>query len=224
MIMLKSIVLFLSLLLPISSMLYAQVPEVDECESVCGVSCAGMRISICPAGDFEMIQEGCGGASDYIYIYARDSEGVGIPGIPWTDYGLISCNPAQELDLCYGSMVPADSLTDGLGRTTMSGHIRGSGCLLHHGVSLWIQGKILLRQPLCVEPICMEIQIVSPDLNKDHVIDLSDLASFGQSYNCPGPTCTRPKAFNNCCDYNDDGVCNLSDLALFGQHYQHMCL
>lgn len=216
--MLKSIVLLLVLLLLISTQLYA----VDECESVCGVSCAGMRITICPAGDFEMIREGCGGASDYIYIYARDSEGVGIPGIPITDYGLLSCNPVQELNICYG-MVVADSLTDGLGRTTMSGHMMGSGCVLYGGISLWIQGKVLLQQPACTDPICMEIQIVSPDLNEDYEINLSDLGIFGQSYNCPGPTCTRPKAYNDCCDYNDDGVCNLSDFALFGQHYQHVC-
>ena len=80
--MLKSIVLFLSLQLLISSLLYA---EIGECESVCGVSCEGMRISICPTGDFEMIREGCGGANDYIYIYARNSEGIGIPGNPLTD-------------------------------------------------------------------------------------------------------------------------------------------
>ncbi len=48
--MFKGKVLLFSLLLVFATSLYAG--DVDECESEAGTSCA-LRVSICPAGDFE---------------------------------------------------------------------------------------------------------------------------------------------------------------------------
>ena len=210
--MFRHICLFFSSLLVFATALYAA--EVDECKSDCGVSCSGMRVSISPAGDFETISEGCGGNSSYIYVYARDASGNGISGIPRTDYWLNACDPAQELCLCDSGVV-ADSLTDQDGYTTISGHIIGGGCVLDDGIYISIQGKVLLDEPACTDPICLDIQIVSPDLNADCIVNLSDMAVLGLSYNKgegePG--------YNSCCDYNDDMHCNLSDFGLFGFHY-----
>jgi hypothetical protein len=224
--MFKGKVLLFSLLLVIATSLHAG--EVDPCESSCSVSCTGMRVSICPAGDFEFIREGCVGVGglDYIQVDVKDAGGVGIAGIPWTDYYLNACDPGQALCLC-ARPVQADSLTSEApgveGRTTLSGRISGGGCTLTGGIYIAVQGKIILEQPSCVDPICLDIQIVSPDLTADCEVTLSDLGVFGQSYNCPGATCVPPKAYNDCCDYNDDSACNLSDFAFMGEHYQHVC-
>ena len=192
--------------------------EVDMCNCECGLSCGPMRITICPEGDLEPIRNGCGGSSDCIWVVARDADGNGISNIPWCDYWLNACDPAQELCLCE-EPITADALTDEDGFTTISGSIRGWGCILSGGVYLTIQGKVIYEYPSCINPNCLEIYIVSPDINSDCIVDLSDFGAFGQSYN----RSEGDPYYNPCCDYNDDGRCNLSDFSYFGMHYQHEC-
>jgi hypothetical protein len=193
--------------------------DVDPCQStVAIVGCAQMRVSICPAGDFEFIREGCGGTSDYIEVFVRDVGGVGIPGIPWSDYWLDACDPAQELCLCAAPIV-AQTLTDSAGRTTIEARIAGGGCILTGGIYIAIQGKIVQAQPGCTVPECLNMIIVSPDLNVNCEVELGDLGIFGLSYNVD----PWLGGYNDCCDFNDDNYCNLSDLAFMGEHYQHEC-
>jgi len=215
--MFKGKVLLFSLLLVLfATSLYAG--DVDDCESEVYLSNPGLRVSICPAGDFEFIYQGGGGTSDYIRVIARDASGAGIPGIPWTDYWLNACDPGQELCLCAGAVV-ADSLTNEHGETTISGRIAGGGCILSGGVYVAIQGRVILEQPDCIDPICLDMQIVSPDITADCAVNLSDFTQFGSTYGkVAGDT-----GYNGCADYNDDDVVNLSDLAAFGGHYTHEC-
>ena len=219
--MFKGKVLLFSLLLVFATSLHAG--EVHPCQSDCSVSCVGMRVSICPAGDFEFIREGCGGDADYIQVDVRDVSGVGVPGIPWTDYWLGACDPGTwTLCLC-ARPITADSLTSSSpgveGRTTLSGRISGGGCVLTGGIYLAVQGKIIIDFPGCVDPTCLDVQIVSPDLTGDCEVTLSDLGVFGLSYN----KASGEPGYNDCCDYNDDSNCNLSDFAYMGEHYQHVC-
>ena len=215
--MFKGKVLLFSLLLVFATS--ALAGDVDNCLSDWGVSCTGMRVSICPQGDFEFIREGCGGDSDYIWVNVVDSGGVGIAGIPWSDYWIQACNPEEELCLCCNPIV-ADSLTNENGNTTISGRIAGGGCVINDGLYLAIQGKIVVTiESGCTVVKCVIIIIVSVDLTADCQVNLSDLGVFGLSYNKnlgdPG--------FNTCCDYNDDDKCNLSDFAYMGEHYLHEC-
>jgi hypothetical protein len=213
--MFKGKVLLFSLLLVFATSLYAG--DVDECLSDAGTSCA-LRVSCCPAADFEFIREGCGGDADYIWVEIRDDAGVGIQGVPWTDYWMNACDELQELCLCAGP-ITADSLTNVNGRTTFSGRIGAGGCILTGGMYVACQGKTIVDEPSCLDPTCINIVIVSPDLNVDCAVNLSDLSYFGQSYNLQlGDT-----GYNPCCDYNDDDWCNLSDFSYFGEHYQHEC-
>ncbi len=215
--MFKGKVLLFSLLLVFATSLYAG--EVDDCLSDVSLSCVGMRVSICPAGDFEFIRTGCGGTDDHIIVYARDSAGNGVSGIPRTDYWIQACDPAEELCLCTAPIV-ADSITNDLGRTTISGRIAGGGCILNGGAYIAIQGQIVLEEPCgSTDWICLDIIIVSPDLTADCVVNLSDLGVFGLSYNKSYPE----TGYNDCCDYNDDTHCNLSDFAFMGEHYLHEC-
>ncbi|HSG28306.1 MAG TPA: hypothetical protein VLA34_07480 [Candidatus Krumholzibacterium sp.] len=213
--MFKGKVILFSLLLVFATSVTAG--DVDPCESEFGASCA-LRVSICPAGDFEFIYDGCGTGADYIWLNARDALGNGIEGIPWTDYWLQACDVAQELCLCSAPFA-ADNLTDEFGYTEISGRIAGGGCILTGGVYLAIQGKTLVDAPACVATTCVTMVIVSPDLNADCAVNLSDLGVFGLSYNkslgAPG--------YDDCCDFNDDSSCNLSDFAFIGEHYQHVC-
>ena len=213
--MFKGKVLLFSLLLVFATSLYAG--DVDECESNAGTSCA-LRVSICPAGDFEFISGGCGGDADYIWVQIEDAGGNGIAGIPWTDYWMNACDVGQELCLC-AQPIAADSLTNDLGQTTFSGRIAGGGCVLTGGLYMACQGKVLLEQPDCIEDICIDMVVVSPDINATCKVDLSDLSFFGESYNKN----LGDALYNPCCDYNDDDKCNLSDFSFLGEHYQHEC-
>ena len=213
--MFKGKVLLFSLLLVFATSLYAG--DVDECESEAGTSCS-LRVSICPAGDFEFIRNGCGGDADYIWVEVKDAAGVGIAGIPWTDYWMNACDEGQELCLCASPMA-ADSLTNTAGRTTFSGRIAGGGCILTGGMYVACQGKTFLDFATCTTPICIDIMIVSPDINADCLVNLSDLSFFGQSYNKQ----LGDAGYDPCCDYNDDDWCNLSDFSFLGEHYQHEC-
>lgn len=176
-----------------------------------------MRVSICPQGDFEYISDGCGSGDDYIWVIVRDGSGVGVPGIPTTDYWLQAADPDEELCLC-ASQVTADSVTNSEGRTTISGPISGGGCALH-GLTLWVKGKVVMEYPACTDPQVMYIVLVSPDLNADCAVNLSDLGIFGLSYNLSW----ADPGYDPCCDYNHDNHCNLSDFAFIGEHYQHGC-
>ena len=187
----------------------------DHCLSDWGPSCSGMRVTICPQGDFEPISKGCGGNNAYIWVEIRDWGSGGVAGIPATDFWLQAIDPDEQLCLCTTSLT-ADSATNSEGRTTFSGPIVGGGCAIH-GLYISWWGRILVEMPSCVEIAVRDIIIVSPDLTADCRVNLSDLAVFGFSYN---KNYGDPD-FNTCCDYNDDDKCNLSDFAWFAEHYLH---
>jgi hypothetical protein len=217
--MFKGKVLLFSLLLVFATTAYAG--DVDECQSDwgwSGIDCAVPRIAICPQGDFEFIRDGCGPGNDYIWVDVLDIGGTGISGVPWSDYWLQACDPAEELCLCANPVV-ADSLTNSAGRTTITGRIAGGGCVVTGGLYLAIQGKIVVNWPACTEVKCVIIIIVTVDLTADCQVNLSDLGVFGLSYNKQ----LGDAGYNTCCDYNDDDKCNLSDFAFMGEHYLHEC-
>ena len=216
--MFKGKVLLFSLLLVFATSLYAG--EVDECLSTAGVSCTGMIVNICPAGDFENIREGCVGVggTDYIWVEVLDGGGVGIGGIPWTDFWLNACDPGQELCLC-ASPVRADSLTNSYGRTTIGTRIAGGGCVLSGGLYIAVQGKTIVEGTLCDITTCLDIEIHSPDFTGDCSVSLADFQPFTQTYNVALGT----PGYNACFDFNDDDAVSLSDFAFFAEHYQHVC-
>jgi len=192
--------------------------KLGECESEVRTTCS-LRISVCPAGDFEHIRTGCGGDSDYIEIIVRDEGYSPVAGIPPTDFWMNACDAPQELAVCDAPFFLADSMTGPNGRTTFSGQIAAGGCILTGGVFFVVQGKTLMDLETCAVPICLDVVIVSPDINADGQVNLSDLSFFGQSYN---HQLGEPE-YNPCCDFNDDEDCNLSDFSYVGEHYQHEC-
>jgi len=222
--MFKGKVVALALMLVFATSIYAG--DVDDCNSTAGVTCSGMKVSICPGGDFEYIRNGCKGVADYIWIVARDNSNAPIQGIPWTDYWLNACDPLKQLWLCATPLI-ADSVTGVNGMTTFQGQIAAGGCTWHATAPLgiwWaIQGKPILSHPCGTNKLCLDVMIKGPDLKgasgPDGKVNLSDLVPFGTTYaKLPG----NP-LYNGCCDYNDDNLVNLSDFAFFGTHYTHKC-
>lgn len=223
--MFKGKVVAIALMLLFATSVYAG--DVDPCTSDAGVSCSGMKITVCPAGDFEWFRNGCGGALDYVWITAKDDLGNPIFGIPFTDYWCNACDATKQLWLCAGAL-GADSVTGAGGRTTFSNsRIVAGGCTWHlttpQGIWWAIQGRTIKAKPECTANLCLDLMIKSPDIRgaggPDGIINLSDLSPFGSAYNKPPGNI----AYNGCCDYNDDTLVNLSDFAFFGQHYQHRC-
>ena len=130
-----------------------------------------------------------------------------------------SCDPAYMLHLCVSAFV-ADSLTGSNGRTTFSGQISAGGCIPSGGIWVACQGRVILDPDNnCTAPVCLDVVIVSPDLNVDGVINLSDLTFFGLSYNLQ----VGEDGYDTCCDFNDDDWCDLSDFSFLGEHYEHTC-
>jgi len=193
-------------------------PRIDECGCELNTSCS-LRISVCPQGDFERIANGCGGDSDYIEVYIRGVDGDLLSGIPPTDFWMNACNTEYELAVCPAPFFLADSLTGPNGRTTFSGQIAAGGCIPSGGIYVVCQGTTIHDYPACAAPACADVVIVSPDINADGFVNLSDLSFFGQAYNHQ----LGDPEFNTCCDYNDDDYCNLSDFSYLGEHYLHEC-
>jgi hypothetical protein len=214
--MFKGKVLLFALLLLVSTSLYAG--EVDDCNSTVSlVGCTSMQLSICPAADFDQISAKCGG-SGYIAIVVKDASDNGIAGIPWTDYWMGACDPGGEICLCCDGVV-ADSLTNGDGETTISGFIGGGGCVLSGGVYMSIQNQQILEAPGCTDPVCLDIEIRSPDYICSGVVDLSDFTAFIASWN----ECVGDANYNECFDFVDNGCVDMSDFSAFAPHWQHEC-
>jgi len=227
--MFKGKVVAFALMLVIATSVYAG--DVDDCRSTAGITgCAQLKLTICPAGDFEFIREACGvGITAYIWVTARDASGNPIPGIPWTDYWLNSMDPAKQLTLC-ASPFAADSLTGSNGRTTFTGRVAAGGCNANAAVGytgIWwaIQAKPLKGPyPSCTNNVPLNVIVKGVDLTgvggvPDGIVNLSDLVIFTPSYN----KVLGAVGYNACCDYTDDNICNLSDFSSFGKHYQHSC-
>ena len=198
----------------------AAAQVIDLCFSEVSVSCPGVRLCICPSNDFEYIRDACD--DGYIEIWVIDYHtGDGIPGVPPTDYWIGACDPTQQLCLIAPQPVVADSVTSGLpgfrGRTTISGRIAGGGCVLTGGLYVVVQGGVIMEDPVCLYPTCLDIIIVSPDINGDCRVSLADFFLFSLSYN----KAEGMQGYNGCCDYNDDGECTLVDFAFFAEHYLH---
>jgi hypothetical protein len=192
---------------------------IDPCNSTAAIvfgSQAGPTVtaSVCPSGDGEDF----GVQGFYISFQIEDGLGNGIPNVPASDFWLDDCDAINDLIvLCGGaSSSSADSLTNSLGRTTMSQTgIAAGDCAL--GVICIVQGEIL-EDNTCTAPRCLSVYVKSFDLTGDLNITLSDLSLFAQGY--------PPQAFSNCTDYSGNGTNNLPDLSLFSQHFGppgHIC-
>lgn len=168
----------------------------------------GSRCSfICPQGDGQTLAQG----NNRINILVKNINGEPVPGVLASDFWLVGCD---DLALCSGSgSIDADSATNNQGMTTISGTMAAGGCDLN-GVHVAIFG-ILAGCP----PTCLNVSVVSPDLDGDGDVDLVDFALFAPVFN----TVAGNPNYDPCCDYDCEGDVDLVDFSLFAQHWQHTC-
>lgn len=233
----KLTVLLVAALLVVSSSAFAGI--IDPCNSTATVELSGaptlpVTYRSCPQGDGgSMLQNGF-----YISLTIKDGLGDGIPNISPTDFWLDDCDPGEQLFvLCGGSASSgADSLTNGLGQTTMSATNLATGqfnagdisCLVgtppcadpppatsakcSNGVIIIVQGEILLNAT-CTAEECYPVNVRSFDLNGTGSVNSSDFSIFAIGY-VGGVGVQNP-----CTDYNSSSSSDLPDLTIFSLHY-----
>lgn len=160
----------------------------------------------CPAGDGERLDEARGDLGydldATITVILRDLNYDPIPNFPATDLWLETEDP--QIVVCPGGTT-ADADTDSNGETTFSGPFQAGGC--GSGVRVMVNGMAIPAAPL-------DLTFVSPDLDGNLVVDLSDVVIFAMSYF---------GAYDPCCDLRHDGTINLSDLVVLAMHLGHSC-
>jgi hypothetical protein len=98
--------------------------------------------------------------------------------------------------------------------TFSTGKLAASGCA--DGISMVVQGFVILDSDLgCSVVQCEPVDVRSPDITGDMVVDLADLSLFGDGY--------PPMPYDPCGDIDASGITNLPDFARFGQHWDHTC-
>jgi hypothetical protein len=170
---------------------------------------------ICPQGDTDSFCD----QGWYIRICVIDLTGNPVPDVPPSDFWVIDCDPIRDLCLCGGSASSnADSLTNANGYTTMCNTtIQGGGCV--SGLSVVVQGFVILDAPACVDPTCLDVEVRSPDINGDCLVNIVDLSLFASGF--------PPQLYQECSDMNCDGIVNIQDLSAFAFHFGppgHTCL
>ena len=143
-----------------------------------------------------------------------------IANFPWEDIWL-------QFDLVEGSatgcthhmsypggIFQADESTDADGWTAFTMPLRGGGWS-EIGVHVYVIGQPALDPTHKIYP-SLPLGLVSPDINGDLVVNLSDIALFSQDLSAPGDG--HPRS-----DFNHDGEINLSDIALFAQGLGSSC-
>ncbi len=180
---------------------------VDPCSST--VLAVGCCLYVCPAGDGPTMTQ-CG---SIIWITAKDQTGAPIVGIPAADVWVEGASGGMALKGGSGSS-NADSATNDLGKTTVSGGISAGGCDV--GLIVSIQGVIVKDQATnCTTYKVLAYLITSPDINGDGIVDIIDLSLFAVGYTSP------PKPLVVCFDFNCDTFVDIIDFSIFAQHYLH---
>lgn len=166
------------------------------------ISTHGGVLLACPNGDGPTLED----IGSIISITVRSKcpewpEPRPIPGIPATDFWLWS----DGMVLCGGSASSnADGPTDANGQTTMSGPVASGGSAL--AIHVIAMGILLGELPT--------LSIVSPDIDGNLQVDVTDLSMFALSYT----GVYDPRA-----DMDGNGLLDLLDLSLFAAHWQHVC-
>ena len=178
----------------------------DGCTSSAHFLQSGTRcLIVCPEGDGPTLAD----RGNEIVVIVRDIAYQPIPNIPASDFWLFGCS--SGLQLCGGGgSIDADSSTNAAGTTTISGRLAAGGC--DTGVMIVVLGVII-----GCPPICLSLDVRSPDIDGSLDVGITDFSRFGQAY----PSTVKP--YDSCCDYDCDGDIDLVDFSIFAQHWQHHC-
>lgn len=200
---LLSLVLVTGLIFGLASLAMAGVPDPGKSE----VSTAGGVVTITPGGNGQsLLSRGAG-----IDVTVRDANGLPIPAYPLQDIWVDDANTG-DINLCQGGST-ADADTDDNGFTTITGIISGGGNT-QAGMSVYVSGVALTLTVDGVDTV-IDLDVNSPDINGDRVVDLSDISIFS------GDLAPPANAFRS--DFNHSGNVDLSDISLFSGWIGESC-
>jgi hypothetical protein len=187
---------------------------VDPCSSAASIEGGGYCWVVCPQGDgppLNVLAPVAGDAT--ISITVKDQTGAPIPGIPAADFWLIGC--VDGLALCGGAgSINATAASDVNGQTTINGALFGGG--YDDAVSVVVQGTILLAAN-CVDRLCLDITVRSPDINGTLSVGSGDFTIFGNAWIPLGGV------YDTAADYDCNVTIDSIDFTVFGNHWQHAC-
>jgi hypothetical protein len=192
------------LVLGLTSLAMAGIPDPNNSTAQSGAGC----VDITPGGNGPTL------ASDGLTIFVSVNDGSPAPGLPipgypfqdiwWDDSG------TGDLAMCQGGSV-ADANTGALGNTTISGSAAGGGWTLSL-CRVYLAGVAVLGGPTSG---LLSLDVNSPDINGDLIVNLVDLGAFSQDFNNP--------AYQFRSDFTCDGLENLADVGRFAIHNSEVC-
>jgi len=205
--------------------------SVDPCSSTASVASGPHCLLANPAGpqgaDPTNIRLDNIGA--VILIQTKDGNGAPVAAIPAFDFWLIGCT--GTICLCGGGgSINADSASNVNGLTSISGSYRAGSdagvaageCF--DGVQVVAQGVVIADPADWSQPLCLDINVRSPDMNCDLVefgVKSQDLARLSLEY--PFPKVGGGTVYDKCADFDCDGVVNIVDLSIFSVYYLTFC-
>ena len=139
-----------------------------------------------------------------IEVEILDCGEIPIVNFPFQDIW-VSDPGTGELALCQGGSM-ADANTDANGYTTISGVVFGGG-YTEGGTLVYVNGEPAL------DAGPMPLNFVSPDLDGDRIVDITDFSIFGLDF---GSTAMRS-------DFVPDGIVDLADFSTFGVNFHSNC-
>jgi hypothetical protein len=188
---------------------------VDPCSSSASIVGSDYCWVVCPQGDgpaLNLLTPKPGDAT--ISVTVHDQTGAAVPGIPAADFWVIGW--ADRLSLCGGAgSINATAGADVNGQTTIEAALFGGGC--DDGVAVVVQGTIILDPNNWIDPLCLDIDVRSPDGDGDLQVINLDFTQFGNAWTPLGGI------YDKCMDFDCDGDLDSIDFTVFGNHWQHSC-
>ncbi|HKI83975.1 MAG TPA: hypothetical protein VKA63_06540 [Candidatus Krumholzibacteria bacterium] len=195
-----SLVLTAGLILGLAGLAMAGVP--DPGASV--VYTTGGDATLTPGG----LAQSLASYGVSVTVTVRDGNGLPIPAFPAQDIWLDDDGSA-DINLCQSGST-ADAQTDGDGFTTISGILSGGGNT-QGGLSAYVSGVAIAGG----QGPSLSINLNSPDINGDRIVDLGDISLFNADVQPPN------NAFRS--DFTHDGIVDLGDVSLFSSWIDDVC-
>lgn len=189
------------MLLGLASLASAGIPDdTNSTASVTGSAGSG-AILVTPAGTGNSLSA----RNLTVTVTVRDTNNDPIAAYPFQDMWLDDIGNG-DISLCQGGSV-ADGNTNASGVATFSGALAAGGWT-ESGLQVYLAGTPLAGAALAID-------VVSCDINKDLVVDISDIGLFGQDFASP--------TYSFRSDFTVDGVVDLSDVGSLGIHNTETC-
>lgn len=208
----QSLTLTLLILLGLTAMASAQVPDPDLCYATSANS-EPVSILVRPDGGGTPLTNAMlfGGARTDATITLTLLDGAGDPVVNYPAEGSwLEAGPPELFPVCGAGSI-SDGSTNALGLTTFSNPLRAGGSGV--GAGIMIDTVPLPDSPLEF-PGGDQFHFNSPDISGDLMVNLADVAMFAADFY---------GAYNYRSDFYWDGVINLKDVVLMAQGIGASC-